>query len=149
MKPFIVAAIFIAALSVVLGVAVTASMPVLKLRALSTEYTGGYVRVDDGKIAEIESIEPLRFKVAPESDPGQFIVVESKRTVPENFKIGVDVGLEGEYDSKSNVFTAHRISTQCPSKYEATRDAKEAMEQGGADPTGSLIPAGKDAGEKY
>ena len=126
MKPFIVAAIFVAALTVVLWVAVTsASIPVLKLRTLRTAYTGGYVRVDDGKIKEIESIDPLRFTVGTEGDLGGHLIVESKRTVPENFKTGVDVGLEGHYDPKRGVFTAERISTQCPSKYEATRAAAQ------------------------
>jgi hypothetical protein len=127
LKPILVGGIFLSALVTILWVGVaSASIPVFKIRAMLHDKPTGPLRIDDGKIAEIESLLPLRFKVSPKSDPQTFVWVESKRTVPENFKTDVDVGLEGKYDAKTGVFHAYRISTQCPSKYEASKDAEKA-----------------------
>ena len=123
MKPVVIGGIFLGALAMILWVGVeSASIPVFKIRTLLADRPTGPVRIDDGKIAEIESLSPLRFKVAPKGDTQNFIWVESPRTVPENFKPDVDVGLEGELDAQTGVFHAYRISTQCPSKYEASKD---------------------------
>ena len=93
----------------------------------TSEYVGGYVAVDDGKILSIESTVPLKFTVVQEKNPNIVMLVESPRTVPENFKIDVPVSLQGTFDRSKNLFTAEVIKTQCPSKYEASKKEGGAM----------------------
>jgi len=124
MKLLVVSAIFLCALGVLVWVGVVdASIPVLKLGQLSSDaYKGGNVQIDDGKVAAIESYAPLRFTVTAENDSSLSMQVSSPRSVPENFKEGIKVSLRGEYDPKRNSFEAYKISTQCPSRYEATKE---------------------------
>ena len=103
---------------------VYASVPVMKIAELRTITLpeDNEVRVDEGKVASIQSLAPLRFTVAAAKDPSSTLVVESRRTVPENFKVGIEVSVVGEYDGSRRVLTAYRVSTMCPSKYEASKE---------------------------
>jgi cytochrome c-type biogenesis protein CcmE len=122
----LVGAVFLSALVVLVWVGVVnASIPVLQVaELLSEEYKGGEVQVDGGKIAKIESYAPLRFSVAAENDPKLAIAVASKVGVPENFKEGIKVSVRGEYDRDTKIFHAYKVSTQCPSRYEATSEVE-------------------------
>jgi len=119
--------------------AVYASVPVMKIAQLRSVALpqDNEVRVDEGKVASIESFAPLRFTVAAAKDPSSTVVVESRRTVPENFKVGIEVSLVGEYDASRNVLTAYRISTMCPSKYEASKEGAEGGEPAYRTPPGA------------
>ena len=132
-KPLALSLVFAAALAVLVYVGlVERSIPVLRLTQLrSAEYAGGTVQVDGGEIAAIESYAPLLFTVRPEGDPSFLLRVRSERLAPENFKEGIKVSLRGEYDPEEDVFVAYKVSTQCPSRYEASGE-------GGSDGT----PAG-------
>ena len=44
--------------------------------------------------------------------------VEYHGVVPDTFKDGSDVVVEGKYDSKSQVFRAYTLLAKCPTKYE-------------------------------
>jgi cytochrome c-type biogenesis protein CcmE len=78
--------------------------------------------------------------VAQESDPSFVVEVHSQRSPPENFKVGVKVSLRGEYHRAENIFVAYKISTQCPSRYEASRDVREGNSAAKAPPgTGTRI----------
>jgi cytochrome c-type biogenesis protein CcmE len=103
---------------------VYASVPVMKIAELRniTLPEDNEVRVDEGKVASVESYAPLRFTVAAAKDPSSTLVVESRRTVPENFKVGIEVSVVGEYDASRHVLTAYRVSTMCPTKYEASKE---------------------------
>jgi len=46
---------------------------------------------------------------------------------PDNFDDGAEVILEGYYDKKANVFKAEKVTTKCPSKYEAADTPAEAQ----------------------
>lgn len=56
----------------------------------------------------------LRFQV---SDGTRAIPVKYRGVVPDAFKPGADVVLEGRYDGTA--FTAERLFAKCPSKFEA------------------------------
>lgn len=56
----------------------------------------------------------LRFQV---TDGTQAIPVKYRGVVPDAFKPGADVVLEGRYDGTA--FTAERLFAKCPSKFEA------------------------------
>jgi cytochrome c-type biogenesis protein CcmE len=105
-------------------------IPVMGVARLRTpEYPGGEVEIKDGQVAAIESISPLKFTIRPRAGNEPQVLVETPRSVPENFKVGIDVGLRGSYDAEKNLFRAYHISTKCPSKYEASKDG-EATESG-------------------
>jgi cytochrome c-type biogenesis protein CcmE len=124
-KLIIVSAVFAGALAVLVWVGIVeASIPVLRpSQLLSGEYQGGTVQIDGGKVASVESLTPLRFEIQPDGDDATRVRVRSARLAPENFKVGVKVSLRGEYDATSGVFEAYKISTQCPSRYEAAKEA--------------------------
>ena len=129
-KLVIVSAIFAAALAVLIWVGVVqASIPVLRPEQLigaQSTYEGGPVQLDGGKIASIESYTPLKFTVASDKNPSLIIRVHSERLAPENFKEGIKVSLRGQFDRSKGLFVADKVSTQCPSRYEAASEAPDA-----------------------
>lgn len=128
-KLLAVSVILVVAISLLIWVGIVeASIPVLRLTRLAADYRGGTVQVDDGKVAEVESRSPLVFTVSPEGDRSLTLRVESDRIAPENLKSGTGVSIRGTYDPGTGVFHAYRVSTQCPSKYEAVRSARQTQE---------------------
>lgn len=128
-KPLIVGAIFVGAVGVLLWQVTASMIPVIPIHQLfAGEHDGGKVQVDNGEIVSIESIAPLQFTVGVKNDPGSRLAVKSTVSVPENFKVGLPVSLRGTYDQQSNVFHAYRVTTQCPSRYEATEEAYKTAE---------------------
>jgi len=129
-KLIVVSLIFAVAVGVLIWVGtVQASIPVIRVSEVLAASPEGYMQVDDGKIVEIVSLDPLRFSVAPAKDPAALLWVESKLAPPENFRKDIDVSLRGEYRKEKQVFEATRISTQCPSKYVASTEAEKAREK--------------------
>ena len=133
MRLFLVASIFLVAVGVLVGVGVVASsIPVLKLgelRGAGARYEGRAVQLDRGKVVSIDRLFPLRFRVAEEGDSTAPLVVVSKLSPPENFKVGTDVMIQGTYDLDSREFSASTIMTKCPSRYEATEEFKKAQDR--------------------
>ena len=124
MKPLVVGVVFVSAVGVLIWQAVASMIPVLHLQQLfAEEFQGGRVQVDNSEILSIENLAPLQFTVALKADPSTRLSVASTQTVPENFKPGTPVSIRGEYDKEAGVFHAYRITTQCPSRYEATEQA--------------------------
>ena len=122
-----VVVLFLLALTALVWVGLASMIPVLGVARLRTEeYQGGNVEVKDGQVSAIESIAPLKFTIKPRAGVEPRVLVETPRSVPENFKVGIDVGLRGTYDSEANLFSAYHISTKCPSKYEASKEGKPA-----------------------
>ena len=123
-KILIVSGVFVTALAVLVWVGVVeASIPVLKVTQLGcADFAGGTVKLSEGKVASIENFYPLKMTIVARDDPSMTLQVESTASPPENLKIGIDVGLVGEYSREKKVFRAYKVSTQCPSKYEATKD---------------------------
>lgn len=134
MKFFVVGSIFLVAVGVLIGVSVSAgSIPVVTLAELqgpTAEFQGRRVQLN-GKVAAIdrERLYPLRFAVSQKGHAGEPLKVVSKLSPPENFKIDTNVMLQGTYDRGTQTFEATTIMTKCPSRYEATEEAKKADEQ--------------------
>lgn len=59
----------------------------------------------------------VRFGLADKENPQQVIFVEYAGVVPDTFKPGVEVIVEGKMDQGRQVFTAGTLMTKCPSKY--------------------------------
>lgn len=137
-KILIVSVIFIAALGTLLWVGVASAIPELSVTEVLAEQplVNGAQRgedspcqVKDGKVLAIESLAPLRFSVASRYDPTRVLSVTSDRSVPDNFRVGIDVGLRGTYQREKGVFEAYRVTTKCPSKYEASKDGMGGYEE--------------------
>ena len=144
MKPVFVGGIFMAAVAVLLWVGVTsASIPDVQLRQLLSSGMTERVHVKDGQLAEIKSLQPLEFVVCGRDDPLARVLVRTERTIPENFKQGIDMGLEGHYDPGAKVFTAEIITTKCPSRYEASESTDSAPPYGAAAGVGTTDPFAK------
>lgn len=140
-KVAFVALVFVVALSALVWVGIASAIPVLPLaRLASPEYQGGNVEIKDAKVARVETWSPLRFSVTSrDGSLSEVIWVETPRSIPENFKEGNDIGLQGSYDRATNTFQAYRLTTACPSKYEASKEGY--APQGGV-PAVPVAPAG-------
>lgn len=124
MKPLVVGIVFVSAVGVLIWQVITSAIPVLPMHQLfAAEYQGGRVQVDNGEVVSIEKKGPLEFTVGLKNNPTVRIPVVSTQPMPENFKPGIPVSLRGEYDRESRVFHAYKVTTQCPSRYEATAEA--------------------------
>ncbi len=73
--------------------------------------------VPDGSITKESAGRTTKFNVA-DNTTGQSIPVVYQGVVPDTFKAGTDVVVEGNLGS-NGVFQAKTIMTKCPSKYEA------------------------------
>jgi cytochrome c-type biogenesis protein CcmE len=60
----------------------------------------------------------VSFFAQDSTDPSQTIRVHFKGAVPDTFKVGVEVILEGSFTAGTRVFEAGTLLTKCPSKYE-------------------------------
>ena len=121
-KTVIVGLVFLCALGTLILVMVRSTVPVLAFHELdSARYEGGNVHINDTQIVEIETLGPLVFFVSPRGHGSSRMRVESRQSVPENFKPGLDVGLHGTFDVETNTFHAYRVTTACPSRYEADK----------------------------
>ncbi|SNS01230.1 cytochrome c-type biogenesis protein CcmE [Humidesulfovibrio mexicanus] len=71
-----------------------------------------------------EGIEPVQpgpgvsFVLLDKDNPGQTLRVTYRGAVPDAFKAGAEVIVEGGLDSAGKTFTASTLITKCPSKYE-------------------------------
>ncbi len=139
-----VSAILAGAVGVLVWVGIVqSSIPVLTVTQLRTGYAGGAVQLDGGKVAAIQSLMPLSFTIASSEDPTARVEVRSDQIAPENLKEGTPVSLRGTYEPGSNSFQAYRISTQCPSRYEAANEAPGTAAAGTlAPPAGAPYPTG-------
>ena len=63
----------------------------------------------------------VKFRLLDESDQGKYIWVDYAGAVPDTFKPGVEVIVEGGLRNDTGVFKAGTLMTKCPSKYEKKR----------------------------
>jgi cytochrome c-type biogenesis protein CcmE len=59
----------------------------------------------------------VRFQLADKDNRSQIILVDYKGVVPDTFKPGVEVIVEGRMLPSQGVFNANSLLTKCPSKY--------------------------------
>lgn len=126
MKFAVIALVLFGALAALLILGVLAgSIPTYELSEfLASDYSGGKVALV-GRLASIESEVPLRFTIHGRDNDLVALRVASEKAPPENFQLGREVGLRGNYDPDTETFHAYRIETACPSRYEATKDGEE------------------------
>jgi len=125
MKFIAVASVFVLALAALAWVGIASQIPVVSVAEIGRpELENAEVEVRESQVREIQSYAPLRFIVGSRTGVGDTVQVESPRPVPENFKLGIDVGLRGTYDPARKVFVAGLVTTKCPSRYEASEEVK-------------------------
>ena len=74
--------------------------------------------VSEKDLAHDPSSMGVSFFVLDKDDPAQAIRVHYKGAVPDTFKVGVEVILEGSFEPRTRVFEATSLLTKCPSEYE-------------------------------
>jgi cytochrome c-type biogenesis protein CcmE len=140
MRITLIIIVFLSAVGALVAVGLGTSIPEMRLAQLLAEEPGaspdrarGEVtcQLKDGQVAEIESLAPLRFTITSRTDSRLRMKVTSARAVPENFKVGIDVGLKGTYDPQSGVFDAYTVTTKCPSRYEASKEVGDGKAEPG------------------
>lgn len=78
----------------------------------------GTVSEEDLSQAKLGSGEALRFRLEDKDMAGQTILVDYKGAVPDTFKAGAEVIVEGSFSPDGSNFSAKTLMTKCPSKYE-------------------------------
>lgn len=69
----------------------------------------------------------VQFRLLDKSGNKDSIAVEYDGVVPDTFKPGAEVIVEGGVDSTTGVFGARTLMTKCPSKYKKQRELEKAQ----------------------
>jgi len=69
----------------------------------------------------------VSFRLEDKDNPTQSMRVTYKGAVPDTFKAGAEVIVEGGLNPASGVFMAKTLMTKCPSKYQKIRDEEKAV----------------------
>jgi len=96
-----------------LNVSEALAMPAEKLSQASL-----FGMVAEKDIEHDPSAMGVSFYALDKDDPGKAIRVHYRGAVPDTFKAGVEVILEGSFTADTRVFEATTLLTKCPSKYE-------------------------------
>ena len=75
-------------------------------------------KVKPGSIKYDKKSLKLRFVMTDENDQNE-IVVDYQGALPDTFKPGATVIVEGKYSSQAKIFKATTLLAKCPSKYES------------------------------
>ncbi|BBD08373.1 cytochrome c maturation protein CcmE [Desulfovibrio ferrophilus] len=68
----------------------------------------------------------VSFLLVDKDDTTKSMMVTYKGAVPDTFKAGVEVIVEGGLNPANGVFVAKTLMTKCPSKYQKIRDEEKA-----------------------
>ena len=74
--------------------------------------------VDPENLDRKQGMTGIHFSLADKERPGETIRVSYSGAVPDSFKPGVEVIVEGAMQTPDRIFAAHTLMTKCPSKYE-------------------------------
>jgi cytochrome c-type biogenesis protein CcmE len=75
--------------------------------------------VDAQELTKAENGAGVTFRLLDKDDKGQSIMVAYAGAVPDTFKPGVEVIVEGGWNQESGQFKAATLMTKCPSKYKS------------------------------
>ncbi len=71
-----------------------------------------------GEVEEVQKLSKgVEFKLVDKDRPDKWIWVKYKGFLPDTFRIGADVIVEGTF--KDKIFWATKLMTKCPSKYKS------------------------------
>ena len=69
-------------------------------------------------IARLESGPGVKFQLEDKDNVGKTLWVVYSGAVPDTFKAGAEVIVEGSFADKNDAFKAETLMTKCPSKYQ-------------------------------
>lgn len=78
---------------------------------------------EDGIVRDPQALG-VDFNVLDTNSPDQAIRVRFRGAVPDTFKPGIEVILEGTFRAETREFEASTLMTKCPSKYEKNEEGK-------------------------
>ncbi len=78
--------------------------------------------VDAQELTKEENGTGVTFRLLDKDDVGQSIMVAYAGAVPDTFKPGAEVIVEGGWNQESGLFKAATLMTKCPSKYKSRSD---------------------------
>lgn len=78
--------------------------------------------VDDEDVQGGPGTMGVSFRLLDKDNTSKSIMVTYKGAVPDTFKPGVEVIVEGGLNPDTGVFTARTLMTKCPSKYKKQRE---------------------------
>jgi len=79
-------------------------------------------KVDGESIEGVKTGPGVRFRLIDKDDTAKSLWVEYHGAVPDTFKPGVEVIVEGGLPRGEKVFNAKMLMTKCPSKYEKAKN---------------------------
>lgn len=74
--------------------------------------------VDEQDVERLSECPGVRFRLLDKDNAAQGLQVRFEGAVPDTFKPGVEVIVEGRYKPEERMFSASTLMTKCPSKYE-------------------------------
>ena len=74
--------------------------------------------VKEEGIAKLETEQGVKFQLEDKENSAQTLWVVFSGPVPDTFKPGAEVIVEGGFTAKKNTFMANVLMTKCPSKYQ-------------------------------
>lgn len=83
-------------------------------------------KVDDAELQRYAGHKGVSFRLLDKTGGSGFIRVEYDGVVPDTFKAGAEVIVEGGIETASGVFGARTLMTKCPSKYKKQREQEMA-----------------------
>lgn len=86
--------------------------------------------VDESDLVGGPGTMGVSFRLLDKDDPSKSMLVDYQGAVPDTFKAGVEVIVEGGLNPASGVFKAKTLMTKCPSKYQKIRDEEKEAAQG-------------------
>ncbi len=96
-----------------LNVSEALAMPSEKLGAVRM-----FGEVDERDLSKHASATGVTFRLLDKEDHSKSLMVAYTGAVPDTFKPGVEVIVEGSLDASTSTFSAVTLITKCPSKYE-------------------------------
>lgn len=82
-----------------------------------------------GSIKRDDSLSRVEFLVE-EKATARTMRVAYRGIVPDTFKDGAEVVVEGTFDPDKNLFAAHNLLAKCPSKYEGKQEGGDTVDSG-------------------
>jgi cytochrome c-type biogenesis protein CcmE len=79
-------------------------------------------KVDGDSVSDVTPGPGVKFKLIDKDDPAKSLWIEYRGAVPDTFKPGVEVIVEGGLPRGGQSFNAKTLMTKCPSKYQKAQN---------------------------
>jgi cytochrome c-type biogenesis protein CcmE len=94
----------------------------LAVEPIKLESARLFGKVDAEGLSEVKPGPGVKFRLLDKDDPAKTLWVEYRGAVPDTFKPGVEVIVEGGLPRGGQTFNAKTLMTKCPSKYQKAQN---------------------------